>query len=116
MTVTLLFSSCPGILLAFAAALSHMTRTLCMWETMPAMFRPLPSRVLARQASGGRLFRRNWLIRSLVSNATSSACGKDHGAGAALGISNPLLGHSLASLEDCAVLAFPLSYSEQTWG
>src|SRR5580700_3478040 len=72
--VTVARSSCGGMSSAFAA-FSHITRTLCMWATMAATVRPLPSGGFAAQAADGRLSIKYWLMRLFVLNALSSATG-----------------------------------------
>src|SRR5215469_2361625 len=57
------------------AAFSHMTRTLCMWATIAAMVRPLPSGALAFHASAGKFSIKYWQMRLLVSKAFSKATG-----------------------------------------
>jgi hypothetical protein len=86
--VTVNRSSCSGIF-PFVA-FNHMTRTLCMCATTPAMSRPFFGGGSARHASAGRFSSRYWVMRSLVSKAESRASVRTKGAAAFLGMAGGL--------------------------
>src|SRR6266576_4821751 len=97
------------MLLPFAVAFNHITRTLCMWATMEAMLRPLPSGGSARHASAGRLSIRYRLMRSLISKAFNRAPHKLNGAEAVFGmmVSAAEGANSLAGLRPSYCVPWP---------
>ena len=92
--VTFSFTSWSGILLSLCGRLQATSPGRYAYgETIAATVRPFPVGGSARHTSSGRFSSRNWLIRSLMANASSSELEASNGRAGAL---RPGSGHRQA--------------------